>query len=127
MRDLAPLRVDLVLDEAVLRRVVGGKKVMSAQLRHLADLRPNVPPSARGFPLGISTGPFPIVDFAADDRGHPLEPPVVVVESYTGDIYLERPKSVRRYRSAFDVIQRVALDVPDSKRQLRQAAEEYAP
>ncbi|MFE7801270.1 helix-turn-helix domain-containing protein [Nocardia sp. NPDC057440] len=130
-RDLAPLTVDLVLDEAVMRRVVGGHKVMSAQLRHLADLPPRVRvqvlPSASGFPVGISTGPFTILDFAADDQGHPLEPPVVYVESYTGNIYLERPDTVQRYRRAFDAIQRVALDVPESKRLLRQAAKEFTP
>ncbi|MEV6135052.1 Scr1 family TA system antitoxin-like transcriptional regulator [Nocardia sp. NPDC051990] len=41
-RDPAPLTVDLVLDEAVMRRIVGGPKMMSAQLRHLAELPHNV-------------------------------------------------------------------------------------
>ncbi|MGK8521110.1 helix-turn-helix domain-containing protein [Nocardia asteroides] len=131
MRDLSPLTVDLVIDEAVTRRVVGGPRVMSAQLRHLADLPPwvrvQVLPSRCGFPLGISTGPFTILDFASDDQGKPLEPPVVYVESYTGNIYLEKTDTVRRYRTAFQAIQRVALDVPDSKRLLRQAAKEYTP
>ncbi|WP_433657526.1 helix-turn-helix domain-containing protein [Nocardia sp. CA-128927] len=131
-RDLAPLTVDLVLDEAVLRRVVGGPKVMSAQLRHLADLLPprvgvQVLPFGGGFPLGISTGPFTILDFAANADGHPLEPSVVYVESYTGNIYLERPVTVQRYRRAFEAIRRVALEVPESKRLLRQAAKEFTP
>ncbi|MBF6191671.1 hypothetical protein IU475_10815 [Nocardia beijingensis] len=119
----------LLLDEAATRRVVGGPRVMSVQLRHLADLPPNVRvqvlPFGAGYPLGTSTGPFTILDFAADDDGRVLEPPVVYVQSYTGDIYLERPSTVRRYRTAIEVVKRVALDVPSSKRLLRQAAKEF--
>ncbi|WP_159925442.1 MULTISPECIES: helix-turn-helix transcriptional regulator [Nocardia] len=128
-RDFSPLTAVLVVDEAVTRRVVGGPRVISTQLRHLADLPPNVRvqvlPFGVGFPLGVSTGPFTILDFAGDGEGRPLEPPVVYVESYTGNIYLERTSTVRRYRAGFEVIQRVALDVPNSKRLLRQVAKEF--
>ncbi|MGW4717311.1 helix-turn-helix domain-containing protein [Nocardia sp. NPDC004260] len=128
-RDFSPLAAVLVLDEAVTRRVVGSPRVMSTQLHHLAGLPPNVRvqvlPFGAGFPLGVSTGPFTILDFAGDGEGRPLEPPVVYVESYTGNIYLERTSTVRRYRAGFEVIQRVALDVPNSKRLLRQVAKEF--
>jgi hypothetical protein len=128
-RDFAPLAAMLVLDEAAIRRVVGAPRIMSAQVRHLADLPPNVHvyvvPFGVGFPLGTSTGPFTILDFAAGDDGRPLEPPVVHVQSYTGDIYLERANTVRRYKAAIDVMRRVALDTPNSKRLLRQVAKEF--
>lgn len=128
-RDIAPLAAVLLLDEAAIRRVVGNHRVMSAQMRHLADLPPNVRvqvlPFGSGYPLGTSTGPFTILDFASNGDGRPLELPVVYVQSYTGDIYLERPGTVRRYRAAIEVMQRVALDVPSSKRLLRQAAKEF--
>lgn len=128
-RDIAPMSAVLVLDEAVTRRVVGGPKVMATQLRHLADLPSNVRvqvlPFGAGFPLGVSTGPFTILDFAADGDGRVLEPPVVYVESYAGDIYLERDSAVRRYRAGMEVMRRVALDVPNSKRLLRQVAKEF--
>ncbi|WP_406231994.1 helix-turn-helix domain-containing protein [Nocardia sp. NBC_01009] len=118
-RRVAPVAVDLVIDEAVLHRMVGGSKVMAAQLRQLADMPPNVAvrvlPSARGLPLGISTGPFTVLDFGLDGKGKPLEPSVVYVESYTGDMYLEKAESMRRYREAHETIQRVALDSAESK------------
>ncbi|GAB2690039.1 helix-turn-helix domain-containing protein [Nocardia thraciensis] len=130
MRKRSPLSVDLVMDEGVLYRVVGSPEVMSKQLRHLADMPANVRvrilPNSAGFPLGIATGPFILLDFGVDSRGYPHEPPVVYVESYTGDLYLERTKSVRDYRRAFDAIQRVALDIADSKHLLRRVAKEYA-
>ncbi|MEV5388896.1 helix-turn-helix domain-containing protein [Nocardia farcinica] len=129
MRDYKPLTAQLVLDEAAIRRVVGSPRVMAAQLRHLADLPPNVRvqilPFHAGFPLGTSTGPFTILDFDANGDGRPLEPPVVHVQSYTGDLYFERTSTVRRYRAGIDMMRRVALDVPNSKRLLRQVAKEF--
>ncbi|GAB2697834.1 helix-turn-helix domain-containing protein [Nocardia thraciensis] len=126
-----PATVDVVLGESVLRRVVGSARVMAAQLRHLADLstRDNVTlrvlPFAAGVPLGLSTGPFVILEFGNDSKGQPVEPPVVYVEGFTGDLYLERPGDVRRYRRAHEGLLRCALDVPTSRNLLRQVAKEY--
>ncbi|BCK54775.1 helix-turn-helix domain-containing protein [Nocardia wallacei] len=129
MRKVSPLSVDLVVDEGVLRRVVGDPHVMAKQLRHIADMPANVRvrilPNSAGFPLGIATGPFTLLDFGVDSQGHPHEPPVVFIESYTGDMYLERTDSVRRYRKAFNTIHGVALSEADSKLLLRQTAKEY--
>ncbi|MFD0361364.1 helix-turn-helix domain-containing protein [Nocardia sp. GCM10030253] len=124
-----PATVDVVLDESVLHRMVGSPKTMADQLRYLADLgtRPNVTirvlPYSAGVPLGDLTGPFTIVDFDADSKGK-QEPSVVYVENYTGDIYLERPDSVDRYRSAHASISHVALAVQPSRDLLRRVAKE---
>ncbi|NEW30625.1 helix-turn-helix domain-containing protein [Nocardia cyriacigeorgica] len=119
-----PVTATLILDEAVLHRVVGGRKTMAAQLRHLADLPPNVTvrvlPFASGFPAGMSTGPFTILDF---DRAA-KEPTTVYVESYTGAMYYDRKFAVDRYRKAFQTIQAVALDAAGSKSLLRARARE---
>ncbi|WP_280272280.1 helix-turn-helix domain-containing protein [Nocardia wallacei] len=130
-RKTQPATVDVVLGESVLRRVVGSARVMSAQLRHLADLstRENVTlrilPFAAGVPLGLSTGPFVILEFGTDSKGQPVEPPVVYVEGFTGDLYLERQGDVRRYRRAHESLLRCALDVPASRHLLRQVAKDY--
>ncbi|WP_280235730.1 helix-turn-helix domain-containing protein [Nocardia cyriacigeorgica] len=120
-----PVSVTLVIDEAVLNRVVGGPKTMAAQLRHLADMPPNVVvrvlPFAAGIPTGMAPGPFTVLDFPAGT----LEPATVYVESYTGNLYYDRPDSVDRYRDAFRTMQAVALDPVDSKRLLRAKAKEY--
>ncbi len=126
-----PANLVVVLDESVLRRVVGSARVMAAQLRHLADLstRHNVAlrvlPFAAGVPLGLSPGPFVILEFGTDGKGQPVEPPVVYVEGFTGDLYLERKADVRRYRRAHEVLLRSALDVDTSRSLLRQVAKEY--
>ncbi|WP_454194792.1 helix-turn-helix domain-containing protein [Nocardia sp. Marseille-Q1738] len=130
-RKVSPVQVELIVDEGVLRKRVGGPKVMGQQLRHLADMPPNVTvrilPDSAGFPLGIATGPFTIMDFGVDGKGQPLEPTTVYVESYTGPLYLSRRDSVRKYRKAFDGLQRVALSTVESKHLLRQVAKEYVP
>ncbi|MFF0608717.1 helix-turn-helix domain-containing protein [Nocardia tengchongensis] len=131
-RRMHPAAVAMVLHESVLRRLVGGAKVMAAQVRHLAELstRTNVAlrilPFAAGVPLGLSTGPFVILEFGSDSKGHPVEPPVVYVEGFTGDLYLERQGDVQRYRRAQAGLERWALDVQDSRNLLRQVAKEYS-
>ncbi|WP_328412537.1 helix-turn-helix domain-containing protein [Nocardia sp. NBC_00403] len=130
-RKASPAIVDVVLHESVLHRVVGGAKVMAAQLRHLADFstRENVSlrilPFAAGVPLGVCTGPFTVLEFGTDSKGQPIEPPVVYAEGFTGDLYLERCADVRRYDRAHECLQRCALDIQPSRHLLRQVAKEY--
>ncbi|MEU2036383.1 helix-turn-helix domain-containing protein [Nocardia amamiensis] len=120
-----PVEVDLLLDENVLRRVVGNPKVMTGALRHIADLPANVTvsvlPFTSGYPGGVAPGPFTVLDF---DRATG-EPPTVYVENYTGDMYYDRPKTVFQYRDAHDARKRVALSPADSKQMLRRTAREY--
>ncbi|MFI5780943.1 helix-turn-helix domain-containing protein [Nocardia sp. NPDC051570] len=125
----SPLQVELIIDEGVLHRVVGGAKVMAAQCRYLADMPQNVSvrilPNSSGYPLGIPAGPLTILDFGVDSEGQPIEPAVVYVEGLAGDMYLKRPNSIRTYRRAFHVIGQVALNTAESKHLLRQVAKEY--
>ncbi|BEK85180.1 Scr1 family TA system antitoxin-like transcriptional regulator [Nocardia seriolae] len=106
-------------------------KTMAAQLRHLATMPPNVLvqilPATAGFPLGVSPGPFTILDFETDEDGEPVEPTVIYVESYAGDLYLEGTNSVTLYRQAHTTIRAAALDAADSRNMLRRLAKEFAP
>ncbi|MGQ4598682.1 Scr1 family TA system antitoxin-like transcriptional regulator [Nocardia sp. R6R-6] len=129
-RKTQPAKVDVIFNEACLRYVVGGPSVMSAQATHLANLpasvRVRIQPFTAGFPLGIAPGPFTLLDFGQDAKGRPNAPSVVYVESYGGDMYLERVKDLDRYRQAFETIQQTTLDVASSKALLRRVAREYA-
>lgn len=128
----APLPIDVILDESALYRVIGSRRIMTTQLRHLADVgtRPNVSvrilPFAAGLPLGDLTGPFIILDFAASSAGETVEPSVVYAEGYTGAMYFDDPELVNRYRNAHMGLRRVALDVQDSRQLLREKAREFA-
>ncbi|CAM4503408.1 helix-turn-helix transcriptional regulator [Nocardia ninae] len=127
-----PTTVDVVIGEAVARRMNGGPNVMAAQLRRLADVstRPNVTvrvlPFRAGFPAGMSLGPFVILDFGKTATGEPTEPPVVFIEgSSVGNLYLEEPEDVERYDRSYEIIRRAALDAEHSRNLLRQIAREY--
>ncbi|WP_433681537.1 Scr1 family TA system antitoxin-like transcriptional regulator [Nocardia sp. CA-119907] len=50
---------------------------------------------------------------------------MVYVESFTGGIFLERLIDLDRYREAYGVIQRTALDSQPSRDLLREGAKEY--
>ncbi|MEV2225149.1 helix-turn-helix transcriptional regulator [Nocardia vinacea] len=131
-RKRQPVEFNAVLLECALRRLVGGRRVMGAQLRHLADMStlPNITlrvlPFSAGIPLGDPLGLFTIVDFGLDKNKKLIEPPVVYLENFTGDLYLESPSHVQRYDVAHEVIQRAALDETASRSLLRQLAREYA-
>ncbi|WP_067541097.1 helix-turn-helix domain-containing protein [Nocardia crassostreae] len=123
--------LDMILDESALHRVIGSRRIMAAQLRHLADAgtQPDatirILPYSAGVPLGDLTGPFIILDFGEGIVDQPLEPSVVYVESYTGAMYFDDEDNVERYRAAHEALRRVALDGQRSRDLLRQAAREY--
>lgn len=124
-------RVDVVLWEAVLRDQVGGAAVMAEQLRRLADVGrlPNV--SVRAVPfnasghLGSLVGSFVLLKFPQLPATGLIEPPIVFVEEYAGDLYLEREDEVTRYEEAFAEITRVALDSERTRQLVLAIAKEY--
>jgi transcriptional regulator with XRE-family HTH domain len=121
-REETRLELWAILDEAVIRRPIGGTAVMRDQLRHLSDVTdlPNVTvqviPLATGGNPGLS-GPFSMLEFEDDS-------PVVYVESQAGNLYLEKKHDVRRYASTFDLLRAMALSPADSAALLFRAAEE---
>ncbi|MFI6040296.1 helix-turn-helix domain-containing protein [Nocardia sp. NPDC051321] len=131
-RRAQPVAVDMVLHESVLRTLVGSRKVMSGQLRHLADTstRDNVTvrilPFQAGFPIGTPVGPYVILDFGTDANDKVGSPTVVYIEGCTGDMYLERDQDTRVYRAASHAIRQAALDAAASRILLRRTAKEFA-
>ncbi|MGW4071792.1 helix-turn-helix domain-containing protein [Nocardia grenadensis] len=130
-RKARPARLNVILAETVLRRTIGGPRVMATQLRHLADagtlpnVRLRVLPFSAGMPVGEQIGPFVIMEFEADGPGRPAEPTIVYAENYTGDMYGEKVGIVQRYVEACDLVQRAALDEVGSRNLLRTAAREH--
>ncbi|MCC3333412.1 helix-turn-helix domain-containing protein [Nocardia abscessus] len=103
-RKSSPLELELLLHESALHRNIGGRKVMAAQRRHLAEISklPNVTvriqPYEAGSTWGILHGPFSIMEFETNAKGQPVEPPIVYLEGGpSADVYLEKPEEVRLY------------------------------
>ncbi|MFJ3927611.1 helix-turn-helix domain-containing protein [Streptomyces sp. NPDC090022] len=109
-----PLELSAVLDEAVLRRQIGGPGVMAQQLRHLVavaelpQVRLQVLPFSVGGHLGL-TGPFVIFSFP-----NIADLDVVVLDHLTSSLYLERKEDLEAYSAAFRTIQAHALPPHDS-------------
>ena len=100
-----PPRVWSIMDEAALRRPVGGVTVMRAQLRRLAEVAelPNVTLQVVPFQAGghdAAGGSFTILRFSEPDV-----PDVVYIEQLTGAIYLEKPTATDNY---LDIMNRLS-------------------
>jgi transcriptional regulator with XRE-family HTH domain len=103
-----------VLDEAVLRRTVGGPEVMREQLKWLVEAAtlPNVTLQVVPFSAGAHAGmeaPFLILGFPEQ-----ADPDVVYVENSTSGVYLEQPEDVHRYTLMFDHLRAAALKPDDT-------------
>lgn len=127
-----PPTFDVALNEAVLRRPIGGDNVMAAQLAHLVEMGelPNVTikvvPFSAGLHLGVMSGPFGILRFPLNGDGSESEPPTVYADGFTGDLYLDKPNEVERYDAAFKNIWETALSEQASKLLISEVAGSYA-
>ncbi|MFI9246349.1 helix-turn-helix domain-containing protein [Streptomyces sp. NPDC053086] len=114
LRSNPPLVLSAVLDEAVLRREVGGPGVMARQLERLMEaarlpqVRLQVLPFAAGAHVGL-TGPFVIFSFPSTS-----DLDVVVVDQLTSSLYLERKEDLMTYSEAFSTLQFHALSPQES-------------
>jgi hypothetical protein len=110
----APLKMWAVLDEAALRRVVGGTDVMSCQLDHLAKVikTPNV--TFQVIPFGAGAHPGMPGQFVLMDFADPVDTDLIYIDSMAGDLFLESTADVARYRTVFDNLVAVALSPNDS-------------
>jgi transcriptional regulator with XRE-family HTH domain len=122
-----PPTMDLVLDEAVIRRPIGGPAVMAAQLRHLVEVSELSRVTVRILPFGagmhrgmLADGSFVIMDFPADG-----EPTTVYLEGLTGAAYLDDEAEVARHVWAFEGLLHASLSAAKSRDLLISASKEY--
>jgi hypothetical protein len=110
-----PPRVWSVMDEAALRRPVGGRHVMRAQLSHLADVTAmpqatvQIMPFSRGGHAAAG-GSFTILRFAEADV-----PDVVYIEQLTSALYLDKREDVDHYLEVMNALSTEALTPAESK------------
>ena len=111
-------KVWAVIDESALRRPLGGREVMRAQLRHLIELTqsPQVTLQLMPFDRGghsAAGGSFAILRFAEADL-----PDIVYIEQLTGALYLDRPEELDHYREVMNSLSAEAETPIESERQL---------
>ncbi len=108
-----PPHIWCVIDEAALRRKVGGREVMRHQLEHLLALseRPRITLQVLPFACGAhaaAVGSFAVL------RGQAPELDVVYVDLIGGGLFMEKPPELERYRLAFEYLSAQALDFESS-------------
>jgi transcriptional regulator with XRE-family HTH domain len=114
-----PPNLEVVLDEAVLRRQVGDPDVMRVQLKHLTEMAelPHVTIQMLPFQAdGRSVeGSFSILRFPEHDL-----PDVVYLEQLTSALYLDNPKDVNSYLKAMKRLNTQALTSYETTQFLKQ-------
>jgi transcriptional regulator with XRE-family HTH domain len=118
-----PLQLVAVLDESVIRRLIGGPDIMRSQLKHLADMGRagnvtiQILPFSGGAYAGMA-GSFAILKFQD-------APSVVYAEAMVGDIYQEA-RDVQRYHDVFESLRAAALSPLGSITMIEKVAAETA-
>ncbi|MBF6332915.1 helix-turn-helix domain-containing protein [Nocardia transvalensis] len=124
-------RLIVLLSEAVLYNQVGSDAVMEEQLTQLASLSElsnitiGIVPFKATNPIGPIVSSCTLLEFPILASTKSEEPPVVYVEGYVGDLYLESEGDVKQYRDALGRIGQVALDPTQSRQRILAVAEEY--
>ncbi|MFI5780815.1 helix-turn-helix domain-containing protein [Nocardia sp. NPDC051570] len=106
-----------VLDEAVLRRPIGGRAVLRAQIEHLMEMsnRPNVTVQVLPYSSGshvAAGGSFTLLRFAEQEL-----PDIVYLEQLTSAQYLDRREDLEAYRAVMERVT-VQAETPDRSRAL---------
>jgi transcriptional regulator with XRE-family HTH domain len=114
-REMNPLRLWTVIDEAVLRRQVGSSHVMKAQGDRLLELAalPNV--TVQVLPSGVGAHPATTGTFSILEFPEPQDADVVYLETLTANIFVEDDAQAYRYALAFDHLRAMALGPEESK------------
>ena len=118
-RQPKPPVLEVIIDEAVLRRPIADREGMRTQLAYLSEASqaPNISvrvlPSVVGPHRASVAGGFVILDFPAVGA-RPPEPATVYSESLTGALYLDRPTEVSAYSDAWQELDSLALGLGES-------------
>jgi hypothetical protein len=112
-----PPRYWVIMDEAALRRPMGGRDVHVGQIERLIDLvgEPNITIQVMPFRYGghaAEGGAFTIMRFPETDL-----PDVVYMEYLTGAHYVDKPEEVERYTAVMERLS-VAGTSPDRTREI---------
>lgn len=117
-----PPKLHALLDAGVLHRPIGGRPVLAAQLRHLAEVaqRPNITIQVlRQVAHPGIAGAYLTLEFP------PPATPFVHLEHRDASAFLDRPDDIRSFLAATDMMTASALNPPRSAELLKRAAHQY--
>ena len=117
LRNDNPLNLWSIVDEAALRRQVGGAAVMQAQLRYLMEVSELPHVTLQVIPFDVGAHPGMPGSFVFMQFAEATIPDVIYIDSMAGELFLEEEGDVRRYRLIFEHLRAVAAS-PDASRSL---------
>jgi hypothetical protein len=98
-----PVKLWAVVDEAVLRRPIGGVKAMRVQLEHLIDAcrQPNITLQVMTYAAGnpATGGAYSILRFPEQDL-----PDIVYIEHLTSALYLDKLEDLDQYTATMEAL-----------------------
>jgi transcriptional regulator with XRE-family HTH domain len=109
-----------ILDEAALRRPVGGPSVMKGQMDHLLKLSQQPGITIQVIPLSVGAhpglpGPVHILEYE-----DPSDPPIVALETIAGDMLVDRGADIQHCLNVFAALRSLALS-PNQTRDMMRA------
>jgi transcriptional regulator with XRE-family HTH domain len=112
-----------ILNEAVIRREVGGKEIIGRQLEHLANLN-NTDPNITIQVMPFSAGAHPAMgsSFVHLRLVDPPDSETIYLEDMASADYLSNPAKIASYLTAFGMLAQTALDPAKSSILIKSAA-----
>ncbi|GAA1743408.1 helix-turn-helix transcriptional regulator [Luedemannella helvata] len=107
-----PPTIHVILDEAALRRPVGGPSVMRNQLNNLLSLPRHV--TLQIVPFAAGSYPGQLGSLAIFEFPPKLHSPVAYAETQAGNLYIEKEQDLHRCTVRFNRIAEMALSEADS-------------
>lgn len=102
-----------ILDESVLRRVVGSPEIMKEQLGRLLKANESTYVTLQVLPFSKGAHCAALGSFVIIGGNEPTLD-VVYVDFHTGSLFLEKDEELERYRLAFEYLRAQALDMEAS-------------
>ncbi|OKJ93669.1 helix-turn-helix domain-containing protein [Streptomyces sp. CB02400] len=112
-----------LLDEAILRRPVGGAEVMAEQIMHVVRLAEANRVRVHVMPFGL--GAHPLLQNMLTLMGFEDQPPVAYVEGLHTGVVHDSPAMVERFRDTYDLALGDALPQRESLALMRATAKDY--
>jgi hypothetical protein len=121
--DPAPPRIEVILDEAAIRRVVGGRAVMAAQLRRLRDAAGDSRVTLQVLPFSAGAHMAAYGAFRLFEATDPALPVTASTDRPAGTLIEDDPSATSQYTMIFDHLRAAALSAARSLAMIGEAEE----
>ena len=116
-----PPEIWAVLDEAVIRRVVGGRDVMRTQLARLRRISENTTGTLQVLPFSAGAHMAAYGSFSLFDPSDPAFPVTASTDRPAGTLIEDDPSDIGQYTMIFDHLRATSLNPAESRSLISEA------